>query len=163
MFVADTKTHRICRIDLDYKNHADKRLMDEKDVAIVMVSTVAGGDNEGYADGVADEARFWRPTGLALDSAGDIIVADFTNSAIRKIGRHTWKVTTIAGGPRLQPNDSMEVEYAEASIDTAIFNCPTKVLVDKDNNIVVSDNNNHRIRMICGENVHTIAGMIEDD
>jgi DNA-binding beta-propeller fold protein YncE len=50
-----------------------------------MVSTLAGGPDEGFADGVGAAARFHHPSGLALDAQNNIYVADFANRRIRKI------------------------------------------------------------------------------
>ena len=82
------------------------------------VSTIAGGKQRrpidgvegtsGAEDGVGSFASFNRPTGIVLDSAGNLYVADSENHRIRKIviGRTTeapiyttYTVSTIAGGP----------------------------------------------------------------
>jgi hypothetical protein len=62
-----------------------------------IVTTLAGlGGSPGSADG---NARFHEPNGVALDSAGNLYVADFINSTIRKMTRDgtNWVVTTAAG------------------------------------------------------------------
>ena len=70
------------------------------------VSTIAGvarsesnGTRVPFADGPASEARFTYPRGLAVDSDGNLYVADTWNSAVRKLTRQgtTWTVSTIAG------------------------------------------------------------------
>lgn len=51
-----------------------------------MVSTIAGGDKQGYADGIGDKALFYNPRGIAIHPTdGDIYVADYYNFRIRKI------------------------------------------------------------------------------
>ncbi len=53
-----------------------------------IVSTVAGGVGStlsGYVDGVGTLARFNNPSGLAVTSTGDVIVADHGNNILRKI------------------------------------------------------------------------------
>jgi hypothetical protein len=52
---------------------------------------------EGFADGGGAEARFWFPTGIALDTAGDLIVADYGNHCIRKVRVLDGHVSTVAG------------------------------------------------------------------
>jgi sugar lactone lactonase YvrE len=49
------------------------------------VTTIAGGSDDGYADGTGAAARFHHPSGLALDAQNSIYVADFGNRRIRKI------------------------------------------------------------------------------
>ena len=64
-----------------------------------VVSIYAGvPSNAGYQDGALASARFANPCGLALDSAGNLIVADSGNWALRKIGSD-GTVSTLAGGP----------------------------------------------------------------
>jgi sugar lactone lactonase YvrE len=62
-----------------------------------LVSTLAGSaGNPGRADGMGAEARFTGPAGLTADAAGNIYVADFSNSTIRKV-TPAGAVTTIIG------------------------------------------------------------------
>ena len=59
-----------------------------------VVSTVAGSTTGGYVDGVGTVAKFYNPTGVSADSAGNVWVADQSNHMIRKIntagGGHTY-------------------------------------------------------------------------
>ena len=50
-----------------------------------VVSTLAGDGTRGYADGTGTAAKFNRPAGVAVDSSGNVYVADFGNYRIRKI------------------------------------------------------------------------------
>jgi hypothetical protein len=68
LIVADTYNDRIRAIDPDGS-----------------VGTVAGSDAPGAVDGLATEARFHTPTGVAVDSSGNIYVADTGNGAVRII------------------------------------------------------------------------------
>ncbi|CAK0830274.1 unnamed protein product [Prorocentrum cordatum] len=60
------------------------------------VSTLAGSDASGYADGQGAAASFYRPTGVAVDGAGNVFVADCYNHRIRKISAG-GAVSTLAG------------------------------------------------------------------
>src|SRR5207245_1623406 len=65
-----------------------------------VVTTIAGlAGSPGSADGTNRNARFNQPNGLALDSAGNLFVADWANSTIRKmtLDGTNWVVTTAAG------------------------------------------------------------------
>lgn len=68
-----------------------------------VVTTLAGhhgmgmiGSLQGPVDGIGTAARFWQPSGLALDSGGNLYVADADNRTIRKV-TSDGAVTTIAG------------------------------------------------------------------
>ena len=61
------------------------------------VGTVAGTGKPGLVDGPGGQARFHTPSGLAIDSDGNLFVADTGNHAIRRISPD-GTVSTIAGG-----------------------------------------------------------------
>jgi DNA-binding beta-propeller fold protein YncE len=61
------------------------------------VTTFAGAaGSAGTSDGIGSAARFFQPRGLTVDSSGNVYVADFGNSAIRKI-TPAGVVTTVVG------------------------------------------------------------------
>src|SRR6188472_1443148 len=59
-------------------------------------TTLAGNAGYGSANGTGNAARFWYPFGAAVDSAGNVYVADAWNSTIRKV-TPAGEVTTLAG------------------------------------------------------------------
>ena len=61
-----------------------------------MVITLAGGGLRGYKDGPTATAQFNYPTGIAVDTKGNLFVADQHNHKIRKIDP-TGFVSTVAG------------------------------------------------------------------
>ena len=106
----------------------------------------------GSADGTGSAARFSNPIGVAVDSAGNVYVADIFNDTIRKI-TPTGVVTTLAG-----------LAGASGSTDgtgsAARFNAPQNVTVDSAGNIYVADALNHTIRKITSAGVvTTLAGL----
>jgi sugar lactone lactonase YvrE len=62
------------------------------------VSTVAGNGNAALQDGPADSASFNGPTGVAVDLAGNIYVADNGNFALRRIGTNGMVTTLTSNG-----------------------------------------------------------------
>ena len=123
-----------------------------------VVTTIAGkAGKSGSADGTNSSARFDSPAGVAVDSAGNVYVADYGNDTIRKItpSGTNWVVTTIAG----QAGKSGSIDGAN---NTARFHQPSGLAVDANNNLYVADVGNDVIRKIIpvGTNwvVTTIAG-----
>ena len=87
LFVADANNHTIRRIS-----------------PAGLVATLAGSAGvRGDADGTVSEARFNFPSGVVIDSAGNLFVADSSNSTVRRI-TPAGKVTTVAGRPRAGGN-----------------------------------------------------------
>ena len=114
------------------------------------VGTTFAGAVEGYADGLGKAASFNTPSGLALDVAGNLYVADTGNNAIRKI-TPDGKVSTLAGDGLAGDTDGRGA--------AARFNGPIGVAVDNDGVVYVSDTYNDRIRRIAPNgDVTTIAG-----
>ena len=116
------------------------------------VTTIAGAPGQlGLVDGSGSAARFSRPTGLAVDSAGNIIVADNGNHAVRKI-TPTGVVTTLAGGLAGRG-------YVNGPALTAQFDSPLAVTLDVAGNVYVADELNCVIRKISTAGmVGTLAG-----
>ena len=123
-----------------------------------VVSTVAGpagfenGFGIGFADGTGTNALFYGPTGVALDSADNIYVADTGNNAIRKL--------TPAGVVRTVAGAMGSTGSVDGSGSAARFRLPGGVTVDKSGNIYVADIYNDTIRQITSEGVvFTLVGL----
>jgi NHL repeat len=123
-----------------------------KITAAGIVSDFAGiSGTPGSLDATGTTATFNGPRGLALDSAGNIYVADRYNHTIRKISS-TGVVTTVAGSAGLP-------ERVNGVGSAARFNHPVGVAVDSTGTLFVTDLVNNQIRKITpvGE-VSTLAG-----
>jgi hypothetical protein len=113
------------------------------------VSTLAGG-TRGSADGSGAAAQFYSPFGLAVDTSGNVIVADDLNSKIRSI-TPAGVVTTIAG--------TGAQGFKDGPASSALFSGPVSVAVDPMNNILIADIFNYKIRELSTSGmVSTIAG-----
>jgi sugar lactone lactonase YvrE len=122
---------------VDYLNSRIRKIMTSG--TTVTVSTLAGNRSAGYADGPGSSAKFRYPTGIAVDSAGYIYVADEDNHSIRKI-TPGGTVSTIVG--------SGTAGYAEGTGTNSQFKYPFGVAVDSAGNVYVADSVNNRIRKI---------------
>src|SRR5438477_630146 len=107
-------------------------------------------DTPGSANGTGSVARFNFPTGLAVDAAGNVYVADSGNNTIRKI-TPAAKVTTFAGSAGL-------LGSADGTGTAARFDDPFGVAVDHSGNIFVTDTVNNTIRKITPARVVTTLG-----
>ena len=112
------------------------------------VSTLAGSaGSSGSTDGTAMAALFGAPSGVAVDGAGNIYVADTLSSTIRKV-TSAGAVTTIAG----QAGTSGSLDGSGTG---ALFNQPEGVAVDGAGNVYVADTLNSTIRKITPAGVVT--------
>jgi sugar lactone lactonase YvrE len=123
------------------------------------VTTLAGeAGMAASADGTNGLARFNEPTGLAVDGAGNLYVADYQNSTVRKITPDStmtnWVVSTLAGKPGIS-------SFANGPGGNALFSHPYGVAVDGAMNLYVSDYDNQIIRLISADGVvSTYAGRL---
>jgi len=114
-----------------------------------VVSTVVGDGNAGFSgdNGPAIKAELNRPTGVGVDSLGNLYIADFGNNVVRKVANGI--ITTIAGGGAA----------ANAGPATSVFlNGPTGTAIDPAGNVYVADTGNHRVLKVFGGVYSTLAG-----
>ena len=104
-----------------------------------VVTTLAGSGQAGFADGQGIAARFNLPMDIAVDSQGDVFIADYLNNRIRQITIAEGDVTTIAAGSDCQ------YSYGLA--------------VDHEGQVFFTERTTNRIRKITtGGSVSTLAG-----
>lgn len=122
-----------------------------KITASAVVTTLAGSDSAlGSTNGTTTAARFNYAYGLALDSSGNLYVADVGNNLIRKVTA-AGVVTTLAG--------SGSAGAANGTGTAASFNKPLALSTDSAGNVYVADAGNNLIRKITAAGVvTTLAG-----
>lgn len=135
LYVADTNNNSIRRI-----------------TSTGAVTTIAGSSEAGSANGSSTAARFFRPSGIAVDNTGNVYVADTFNHTIRKIDLF-GAVTTLAGTPGTAGS-------ADGAGAAARFSRPTGITVDDVGQLYVTDSGNNTIRSITSSGVvTTFAGV----
>jgi streptogramin lyase len=143
VFVADTDSHTIRKIT------ADGVVTTLAGTAITAGPARFGGS----ADGPVAAARFKSPSGVAVDTHGNVIVADTGNHTIRKISAD-GVVTTLAGSAGVAGSNNGRGNLAR-------FNEPSGVAIDGNGNIFVADTSNLAVRKINADgDVTTLAGNV---
>ena len=127
----------------DAGNHAIRKIAGKTGAT----STIAGNGKFGSTNGSLATARFYNPSGIAVDASGNLYVGDTYNHRIRKITSTT--VSTLAGG---------SVGFADGSLTSAKFYNPYGVAMGPNGRIFVADYGNHRIRLISSGKVTTVGG-----
>ena len=135
LYIADRNNSRIRKVD-----------------SIGTITTIAGGGGFGEDGGPATQARLDLPYGVAVDSAGNLYIADTNNDRIRKVDS-AGTITTIAGtGEQGFGGDGGPATQAR-------LNYPYGVAVDGAGNLYIADRYNNRIRRVDGTGtITTIAG-----
>jgi sugar lactone lactonase YvrE len=120
------------------------------------ITTIAGTTIQGFSgdNGPATAATLDSPQGLALDSTGNLYLADTHNHRIRRIDATTQIITTIAGtGASGYSGDTTAAIAATLAL-------PHGLTIDLNGNLYLADTANHRIRRIDAATgiITTIAG-----
>jgi RNase P/RNase MRP subunit p29 len=97
----------------------------------------------GLKDGEGISARFKGISGLTVDRASNVVVADYLSHAIRKVTKAGAVVSTLAGNG--------EKGFADGQGAEARFNCPHSVVVAANGDLIVSDLLNHCLRVVTPE------------
>lgn len=117
------------------------------------INTIAGSGTTGYTgDGAAaTKAELSDPTGIALDSSGNLYIADSTNNVIRMVST-SGNITTFAGN-----NTVGFIGDGGLAVDAELSN-PTAVAVDSFGNVFICDAGNNVIRKVSSANIFTVVG-----
>jgi DNA-binding beta-propeller fold protein YncE len=96
---------------------------------------------------LATEAQLDSPTGVALDKAGNLYIADRYNHRIRKVIAATGVITTVAGSGPTDPGSGGFSGDSGLATD-AQLNLPADMAVDEVSNLCIADSLNNRIRKV---------------
>jgi uncharacterized repeat protein (TIGR02543 family) len=118
------------------------------------ITTVAGTGVAGYSgdDGPATSAQLFNPTGVAVDTAGNLYIADSNNYRVRKVSE-LGTITTAAG------TGTVGYSGDDGPATSAQINYPVGVAVDAAGSLYIAELYNHVIRKVSsGGTITTVAG-----
>ncbi|MER8226020.1 RICIN domain-containing protein [Streptomyces sp. NPDC094143] len=139
LYIADSGNHRIRKVTTDGQ-----------------ISTVAGTGVAAFGGdgGPAVSAQLNYPRSVAVDSAGDLYIADSGNHRVRRVTRADGKISTVAG-------TGVASFGGDGGLATAArLNGPFSVAVDGAGDLYIAEYGNHRVRRVTGADgkISTVAG-----
>jgi DNA-binding beta-propeller fold protein YncE len=136
LYIVDWNNHRIRRVDAQGNIH-----------------TIAGTGEIGDTTGLEDASSFNHPTAIAFDPEGNVLIAAWHNSRLKKLDITTGALTNFAGsGKRWYSGDG-------AAAATADLDLPASLALTPDGSIIFVDQANQLIRKIdAAGNISHIAG-----
>jgi len=122
-----------------------------------VISTVAGNAalGSGYSGdgGSATLAKLNAPNGVAVDSAGNLYIAECNNNVVRKVTAATGIISTFAG------NNTAGVSGDGGAATAAQLNCPSGVAIGPGGSVYIADTGNNWVRKVNGSgNISVVAG-----
>lgn len=130
LYIADRDNYRVRKVD----------------AATGIITTVAGIGSYGFSGdgGPATSAALAQPSGLALDSRGNLYIADTGNNRVRMVAAVTGIITTIAG-------NGVAGDGGDRGAAThAALNRPLGLALDRMGNLYIADSGNNRVRVVRG-------------
>jgi sugar lactone lactonase YvrE len=123
-----------------------------REIAGGVITTVAGNGSYGFAGDTAAavNASLAGPSGIAVDTNGNLYIADRFNNRVREVVNGT--INTIAGnGTPTWMGDGQQAVNAS-------LNLPAGVKVGADGSVYIADSANHRVRKVTAGVISSIAG-----
>jgi sugar lactone lactonase YvrE len=136
LYISDSNNNRIRRV-----------------TAAGIISTIAGNGTAGYnGEGAAVNAQLNFPIGVALDTAGNLYIADPENRRLRKV-TPAGAISTVAG------DGTAGFGGDGASATSAVLGFPLGVALDSAGNVFIADYDNNRVRKVTPFGlITTVAG-----
>jgi hypothetical protein len=144
-FIADTNNHRVLEV-----------------LRGGFIVPFAGTSLPGYSgdNGPAFLARLTTPTGVAVDSAGNVYIADAGNNVVRRVDARSGRITTVAGNVAAdRAKDGLGGFSGDGGPATAAqLYDPEGVALDGAGDLFIADTFNHAIRMVTpGGTISTVV------
>ncbi len=118
-----------------------------------IINTVAGSGTPGFGGdgGAATSAQLNIPAGLAVDGAGNLYIADFSNNRVRKVASSSGTITTLAG-------NGFEGYSGDGSAAAgAQLTTPVGVATDSSGNVYIADTGNNAVRIVNSSGIISTA------
>jgi sugar lactone lactonase YvrE len=124
----------------DFNNNRVRKI----DITTGIITTIAGNGISGYNGDeiLATSAQVYHPEGVVVSNNGNVYFADNANHRIRKVNKVTGIITTVAG------NGNGGYNGDSILATNAMLYFPSNVVLDSNENIIVADWQNHRVRKI---------------
>src|SRR5262249_46649484 len=121
-------------------------------VSAGVITTIAGNGVCGYSgDGISPtSAQLGYPSGVAVDTLGNLYISDANNQRVRKISGGL--ISTFAG------NGTFGYSGDGGPATSTQLNYPQDVTIDSLGSVYIADSNNCRIRKVSGGVISTVAG-----
>jgi len=119
-----------------------------------IITTIAGNGTNGYSGdgGAGTNASLYYPFGVVADGSGNVYIADYYNSRIRRVGA-SGIITTVAG------NGTARFAGDSGAATSASISYPMGVAFDLAGNLYIADTDNCRIRKVASNGIiTTVAG-----
>jgi len=141
IYIADTSNYRVRKVTIS--------------TGIISTAVGTGGSSYTGDGGPATSADVNLPYGIAVDSLGNIYIADTFNNRVRKVTVSTGIITTIAGSTT---SNGFSGDNGPAT--SATFTLPVGLALDTAGNVYICDDSNHRIRKVTVSTgiITTLAG-----
>jgi trimeric autotransporter adhesin len=120
-----------------------------------IITTVAGNGTRTYGGdgGLAIKTGLLSPFGVALDTSGNLYIADYGNNRVRLVTKSSGIISTVAGnGKTTYGGDGGNAKLAQLN--------PIALAVDALGNMYIGDSGNHRVRLVTKSSgiITTVAG-----
>jgi trimeric autotransporter adhesin len=117
-----------------------------------VITTIVGNGTLGFSGdgGPATSAELDAPWGVALDSTGNLYIADWMSNSVRKVSNGV--INTVAG------NGALGFSGDNGPATSAEFHHPRGVAVDSAGNLYIADGSNGRLRRVSNGVITTVAG-----